>query len=177
MTSDLVFLSCGGTIEKIYLEKSGLLGFDHSRISDWLSHCRIAQSWRTETIMLKDSLDMTDQDRQTVAEKIQETPEAKIIVLHGTDTMVQTAAAVMLRRNQNQTIVFTGAMIPAAMKKSDAIFNLGMATAAVQCRSPGVYISMSGSVWPADQVVKNHDKGRFESHLFSDTKAAKDFSQ
>jgi L-asparaginase len=165
MASDLVFLSCGGTVEKIYLEKTGLLGFDQSRVSDWLNHCRIAQPWRTETVLLMDSLDMTDAHRQLIAEKIRETPETRIVVIHGTDTMVETAQQVLLRRNQNQVVVFTGAMIPACLEQSDARFNLGMATAAVQCLAPGVYIAMSGGVWPADQVIKNRERGCFEGRL------------
>jgi len=172
MASQLVFLSCGGTIEKIYLPGSGQLGFDQSRLSDWLEFCRIAQSWRAETLMLIDSLDMTQDHRQKIAQHIQTLAESKIILIHGTDTMVETAKAIMqhqkasqnLNQKTNQTVVLTGAMVPAAFHNSDAMFNLGLATAAAQTKPPGVYIAMSGQVWPADQVQKNKALGVFE-HL------------
>lgn len=159
----LVFLSCGGTIEKIYFADSGKLGFDRSRISDWLTACRIAQPWRAETVMLIDSLEMNEAHRQQLANKIAATAESKIVVLHGTDTMVESAKAVMARRAPHQTVVFTGAMVPASLENSDALFNLGLATAAVQQSEPGVYIAMSGALFAADSVRKNRDKGIFES--------------
>ena len=159
----LVFLSCGGTIEKIYIADSGQLGFDRSRISDWLKACRIAQPWRAETVMLIDSLEMNEAHRQQLAEKIAATAESKIVVIHGTDTMVESAKAVMARRAAHQTVVFTGAMVPASLENSDALYNLGLATAAVQQSDPGVYIAMSGAVFAADSVRKNRDKGIFES--------------
>ncbi len=162
-TTPTLFLSCGGTIEKIYLADSGQMGFGQSHISDWAKTCRIAQNYRTETLMLIDSLDMTEQDRELLAKRIAETSESQVIVLHGTDTMAESAARVMLHRKENQVVVFTGAMVPASQKESDALFNLGMATAAVQTLGPGVYIAMSGQVFPADQVRKNKSLGVFES--------------
>lgn len=158
----LVFLSCGGTIEKIYFADSGKLGFDRSRISDWLKACRIAQPWRAETVMLIDSLEMNETHRQQLVDKIAATAESKIVVIHGTDTMVESAKAVMGRRAPHQTVVFTGAMVPASLEASDALFNLGLATAAVQQSEPGVYIAMSGTVFAADGVRKNLEKGIFE---------------
>jgi L-asparaginase len=163
MASNLVFLACGGTFEKVYLPQSGQLGFDQSRLSDWLNTCRIAQSWRTETLMLIDSLDMAQEHRLKIAHHIQGLPETKLIVVHGTDTMVETAKTIMQHRRADQTVVLTGAMIPAALENSDAIFNLGLATAAAQTKTPGVYIAMSGQVWPADRVQKNKALGVFES--------------
>ncbi len=162
-TTSLLFLSCGGTIEKIYLPDSGQMGFGQSHISDWAKICRIAQNYRVETLMLMDSLDMTEQDRQLLSQRIAETPESQIVVLHGTDTMVESALRVMLHRKENQIVVFTGAMVPASQKDSDALFNLGMATAAVQSLEPGVYIAMSGQIFAADQVRKNKALGVFES--------------
>ena len=158
----LVFLSCGGTIEKIVLPSTGQLGFDQSRLSDWLQQCRLDQPWRSETLMLIDSLDMNDSHRETLARHISTTIEGRIVVVHGTDTMVESAAAVMLQRKAHQTIVFTGAMIPVSVAASDGLFNLGLATAAVQLLPPGVYIAMSGQVFPADQVRKNRSLARFE---------------
>lgn len=165
MTSNepLVFLSCGGTIEKVSLPDQPGLGFDHSRVSDWAKACRIAQPWRTETVMLIDSLEMTDDHRQQLAEKIAATTECRIVVLHGTDTMVQSAAAVMLHRKPHQTVVFTGAMVPASQDASEAMFNFGMATAAVQSLAPGVYIAMSGRVFDGNKTRKNLEMGIFEA--------------
>ena len=159
----IVFLSCGGTIEKIYLPDSGKLSFDHSRMSEWAGLCRIAQPWRAETVMLIDSLEMTEADREQVARRVAETPESHVVILHGTDTMVQTANRVAHRRQNHQTVVFTGAMIPISQPDSDGLFNLGLATAAVQLLDPGVYIAMSGQIFAADQVQKNSEKGVFES--------------
>lgn len=161
-TKPLVFISCGGTIEKIYFPDSGLLGFDHSRVSDWVKTCRITQPHRIESLMLVDSLDMTDDHRRQLAEKIANTPEQQIVILHGTDTMVESAKAVMLQRKDDQVVVFTGAMVPASQQASDALFNLGLATAAAQTLSPGVYIAMSGQVFQADSVRKNKVLGVFE---------------
>lgn len=162
-TTSLLFLSCGGTIEKIYLPDSGEMGFGQSHISDWVKTCRIAQDHRTETLMLIDSLDMTDQDRDILAQRVAQAPESQIVILHGTDTMVQSAQQVMLRRKENQVVVFTGAMVPASQKESDAFFNLGLATSAVQTLPPGVYIAMSGQIFSADRVRKNKTLGIFES--------------
>lgn len=159
----LVFLSCGGTIEKTVLPHQGQLGFDHSRVSEWAATCRIAQTWRSETLMLIDSLEMTDADRNTVAAHVARIQESQVVILHGTDTMVQTAAVVAKHRQLHQTIVFTGAMIPVSQSNSDGLFNIGMATAAVQLLEPGVYIAMSGQVFPADAVRKNREKGVFEA--------------
>jgi L-asparaginase len=158
----LVFLSCGGTIEKVYRADNGKMDFDRSRIADWANQCRIAQPWRTETVMLIDSLEMTDGHRKTLADAIAATPESHVVVLHGTDTMVESAKVAMLHRKPKQVVVFTGAMVPASLENSDALFNLGLATAAVQCLNPGVYIAMSGQVFAADRVHKNKDAGVFE---------------
>ena len=161
----LVFLSCGGTFEKVYFPEKGVLGFDHSRISEWAKTCRIAQPWRAETVMLIDSLEMNQAHRNQLAEKIKDTAEDRIVVVHGTDTMVESAKTAMLRRRNTQIIVFTGAMVPASQEGSDALFNLGMAAAAAQILNPGVYVAMSGQIFSADKVRKNRDQGVFESTL------------
>lgn len=162
-TEPLVFLSCGGTIEKIYRADSGAMGFDQSRVADWAKRCRIAQPWRAQTVMLIDSLEMTDGHRETLARAVAEAPERRIVVLHGTDTMTESAKAVMLHRKSDQVVVFTGAMVPASLENSDAMFNFGMATAAARTLKPGVYIAMSGQIFLADQAQKNHEAGMFEA--------------
>jgi L-asparaginase len=158
----LVFLSCGGTFEKVYFPEQGVLGFDRSRISEWAATCRIAQPWRAETVMLIDSLEMNQAHRNQLAEKIAATPEDRIVVVHGTDTMVESANTVMLRCRNTQVIVFTGAMVPASQENSDALFNLGMASAASQVLNPGIYIAMSGQIFSASKVRKNRQQGVFE---------------
>lgn len=163
MTPALVFLSTGGTIEKIYDPVSGRLGFGNSAIEQWLTDARIGIAWRAETLMLVDSLEMTDGERKQIAHHIAKTPESKIVVLHGTDTMIETARLVMLHRKDHQTVVFTGAMVPASLEHSDALFNIGFAASAAQLLPAGVYVAMSGKVFTADRVRKNKDKGLFES--------------
>lgn len=158
----LVFLSCGGTIEKVALPGAQELGFDRSRVSDWAKACRITQPWRTETVMLIDSLEMTAGHRQQLADKIAATPEHQIVVLHGTDTMVNSATTIMLHRRDDQVIVLTGAMVPASQDSAEAMFNFGLATAAVQALSPGVYIAMSGRIFDANKTRKNLEMGIFE---------------
>jgi L-asparaginase len=163
MTHPLVFLSAGGTIEKVYVADSGMLGFTTSAVPEWLTDCRVAQSWRAETLMLVDSLEMSAEHREQIAHHIAGLSESKIVLIHGTDTMVDTAREVMLHCKAHQTIVLTGAMVPKSIDHSDALFNLGMATAAVQLCPPGVYIAMSGALFPADRVKKNKQKGIFEA--------------
>lgn len=113
--------------------------------------------------MLIDSLEMTDDHRDLLAKTIATTPEKRMVVLHGTDTMVESAKVVMLHRKSDQVVVFTGAMVPASLEASDAMFNFGMATAAAQTLPPGVYIAMSGQVFKAGDVRKNRDAGVFEA--------------
>ncbi len=113
--------------------------------------------------MLIDSLEMTDAHREKLANAVAGTQSSQIVILHGTDTMVESANRVMLQRRDDQTIVFTGAMVPASQAQSDAFFNIGLATGAVQTLPPGVYIAMSGQIFPADRVQKNKALGRFES--------------
>lgn len=162
-TPPLVFLSCGGTIEKIYQPNTGQLTFDESHISNWVNQFRIAQPVTTEVVMLIDSLDMTDAHRETLAKAVAASQGNQIVILHGTDTMVESAKRVMLQCRDDQTIVFTGAMVPASQAQSDAFFNIGLATGAVQTLPPGVYIAMSGQIFPADGVQKNKALGRFEA--------------
>ncbi|MEN9772346.1 MAG: hypothetical protein RJA58_989 [Pseudomonadota bacterium] len=165
MTSSpsLVFLTCGGTIEKIYQPNTGQLTFDQSHISDWVKQFRISQSVSVDVVMLIDSLEMNDSHRKTLARTVANTPGNQIVILHGTDTMVESAKCVMLHCREDQTIVFTGAMVPASQQQSDAFFNIGLATGAVQTLPPGVYIAMSGQIFPANAVQKNKSLGRFES--------------
>lgn len=163
MAGKLILLSTGGTFEKVYLSQTGTLGFDRSRLSEWATRCRIAQSWQADTLMLIDSLEMTRAHREQIASHIAGLEEDRIVVIHGTDTMAETADVILLHRKENQVVVLTGAMVPASATDSDALFNLGMAVAATQTLPPGVYIAMSGQIWPAGAVRKNPEKGVFEN--------------
>jgi L-asparaginase len=162
-TPSLVFPTCGGTIAKIYQPNTGQLTFDKSHISEWVKQFRIAQPVTVEVVMLIDSLEMTDSHRETLANAVVQSTGNQIVILHGTDTMVESAKCVMLQCREDQTVVFTGAMVPASQQESDAFFNLGLATGAAQTLPPGVYIAMSGQIFPADAVQKNKSLGRFES--------------
>ena len=115
--------------------------------------------------MLVDSLDMTDLQRDQIADLVAQAEEHQVVIIHGTDTMVNTAHTVMGCKRPGQVVVFTGAMVPASQPESDALFNLGMAVATAQAMTPGTYICMSGQIFPADQVQKNKALGRFEASL------------
>jgi L-asparaginase len=116
---------------------------------------------RVRTLMMVDSLDMTVADRETIAASCLDAPEPHVVITHGTDTMVDTAA-VLAKRVPGKTIVLTGAMIPIAFGSSDGLFNLGGALSVVQVLPPGVYIAMNGRVFDWDNVRKNRDTGVFE---------------
>jgi L-asparaginase len=124
-----------------------------------MGRCRLDVEIRT--LMMVDSLDMSDADRELIARQCRDAPEDRIVVTHGTDTMVHTAA-VLARSVPGKTIVLTGAMIPIAFGSSDGLFNLGGALAAAQVLPPGVFVVMNGRVFAWDRVRKNRDTGIFE---------------
>ena len=155
-------LITGGTIDKSYNMHDGALHFVDSHIGSMLGEARCRLPLEVETLMLIDSLDMTDHDRQRIANRCQQCEESCIVITHGTDTMVDTAR-LLQRLALAKTIVLTGAMIPYVFDKSDALFNLGTAIGAVQTLADGVYIAMNGRIFNADDVVKNRDDGVFET--------------
>jgi L-asparaginase len=111
------------------------------------------------SLLRKDSLEMTEADRQMVCERIAARPERRVLVTHGTDTMTDTAGA--LESLSDRTIVLTGSLAPARFARTDAVFNVGMAFAAVQALPPGVYIAMNGQLFPARAVRKDRKHNRF----------------
>lgn len=161
----LLILSTGGTFEKVYRPDEGRLWFTESRLSHWAQQCRLPANTRTDVLMLVDSLDMTDLQRDQIADAVAQAPEHQVVIIHGTDTMVDTAHTVMKRQRADQVVVFTGAMVPASQPESDALFNLGMAVATAQTMAPGTFVCMSGQIFPAKQVQKNKALGRFEASL------------
>jgi len=155
------FITTGGTIDKIYFDALSRFEVGESPIAAILSEGLVSFDYDIVSLFRKDSLEMTDADREKLANYILEDDAARYVISHGTDTMPETAE--VLRRIPGRRIVMTGALTPARFRSTDAIFNVGMAVAAVQLVEPGVYIAMNGQVFAAGQVRKNREKNRFES--------------
>lgn len=156
-------LITGGTFDKEYNEIDGSLLFKKTHIYQMLSsgRCKIEVSIRT--VMLMDSLDMTEIDRQMIADYAKDSEENNIVITHGTDTMVETAKVIAKKSDiKHKTIVLTGAMVPYVFGSSDGLFNLGSAIAFAQTLPPGVYITMNGKSFTYDNVKKNKETGEFE---------------
>jgi L-asparaginase len=153
----------GGTFDKTYDEINGRLSFGDTHLAEMLrlGRCRLDVSLRT--IMMVDSLDLTEADRALIVHSCRECPEQQIVITHGTDTMVETAHALAAAGIEGKTIVLTGAMIPYAFGSSDGLFNLGSALSFVQMLPPGVYVAMNGQQFRWDRVRKNRKTGVFES--------------
>ena len=154
------FFAVGGTIDKVYFDQKSNYKVGEPGVHDILKDANVTFDYECESILQKDSLDMTETDRQLVFEKIQADEHRYIIVTHGTDTMVATAR--VLEPIQDKVIVLTGSMQPARFKVSDAEFNIGVAVAAVQIMPEGVYIAMNGRIFDPDKVKKNWEQNRFE---------------
>jgi L-asparaginase len=157
----ILILVTGGTFDKEYNELTGELFFRDTHLKEMLALGRCRQPVDIKTLMMIDSLDMTNADRTTIAENCSRIGQKKILITHGTDTMIETAK-VIAETVKNKTIVLTGAMVPYKFGSSDGLFNLGSALAFVQTLSPGVYVAMNGRYFPHDRVRKNREKGEFE---------------
>ena len=151
----------GGTFDKEYNELTGELYFKDSHLPEVLKLGRNLVPVEIRSLMMIDSLQMTDMDRELIAEHCTKAGENQIIITHGTDTMAQTAR-LLEKRVKGKTVVLTGAMIPYKFGSSDGLFNLGSAMAFVQTLPPGVYIAMNGRCFYAAHVRKNKDTGEFE---------------
>jgi L-asparaginase len=163
MNSAIRVIATGGTFDKTYNPLSGELEFTHSHLESIFHRCRLVPHPVLQPLMLMDSLDMTDEHRGALLKAILNSPQDRVVVTHGTDTMVESARVVGLAAVALKTIVFTGAMVPLTITQSDAEFNLGFALGCVQSLKPGVYIAMNGQVHPWDQVKKNRALGIFET--------------
>jgi L-asparaginase len=152
----------GGTFDKEYDELHGRLYFQDTHLPEMLQLGRCRLQVEIRTLMMIDSLDMTAADRELIVHQCQEAAESRIVITHGTDTMVDTAA-VLAAGVPDKTIVLTGAMIPIAFGSSDGLFNLGGALTAVQVLPAGIYIVMNGRVFPWNGVRKNRETGVFEA--------------
>ncbi len=152
----------GGTFDKTYDEIHGRLSFADTHLLEMLRLGRSRVEVSIRTLMMIDSLEMTDADREVIVSSCVRCYESRIVITHGTDTMVETAAA-LARGVPGKTVVLTGAMIPYAFGSSDGLFNLGSAVSFAQVLPPGVYIAMNGQHFAWDEVRKNKETGVFES--------------
>ncbi len=162
MSEPIRLFVTGGTFDKEYDEIHGRLFFQDTHLPQMLEMGRCRADVQVRTLMMIDSLQMSDADRELIAHNCIEAPEHHIVITHGTDTMVDTAR-VLAARVPDKTIVLTGAMIPIAFGSSDGLFNLGGAVTAVQALPAGVYVTMNGRIFPWDDVRKNRSTGVFEA--------------
>jgi len=160
-TASIRVLVTGGTFDKEYDELTGRLYFKETHLPEMLKLARARLEVAVDTLMMVDSLDMTDADRARIVERCLTCPEERLVVTHGTDTMAETARA-LAAGVPGKTVVMTGAMIPWAFGSSDGLFNLGSALSFAQVLPPGVYVAMNGRVFPAARVRKNRETGIFE---------------
>lgn len=155
-------LITGGTFDKEYDEINGRLYFQDTHVHEMLRLGRCRAEVVVRTVMMVDSLEMSDADRRIVLENCRQCPEERIVVTHGTDTMADTAR-VLGEAITDKTVVLTGAMVPYAFGSSDGLFNLGSAISFAQALPPGVYIAMNGRCFAWDNVRKNRQLGVFEA--------------
>jgi L-asparaginase len=158
----LRILATGGTFDKHYDEIAGTLGFGAGHLPEVIARSRFTMPVELEQLPFLDSLDMQDADRQRILASCAKAAEQRVVVIHGTDTMPETAA-VLGAAQLPKTIILTGAMIPYEIADSDALFNFGFACGVAQTLAPGVYIAMNGQVFAWDKVQKNRSAGVFET--------------
>jgi len=161
MNISVKVLTTGGTIDKVYFDAKSTYEVGAPTIEMIFKELVLDFRYEVASLMKKDSLDLTDRDRTIIYRAVLKEPADKIIITHGTDTMVETAKK--LSAIQDKVIVLTGALKPALFKTTDAVFNIGCAVAAVQVLTPGVYIAMSGRIFQHDNVRKNRRTGKFET--------------
>lgn len=157
---NLLIVTTGGTIDKIYFDAKSDYQVGEPQIGGILEDFRVAFRFHVIPLLRKDSLFVTDADRQLLRDTIAAQDEAHVLVTHGTDSMVLTAE--VLAGIPGKTIVLTGALNPARFEGSDAVFNIGCAVGAVQSLPAGVYIAMNGRIWDPRKVRKNVEANRFE---------------
>lgn len=158
---NIQLFTTGGTFDKVYYDALSDFQIGEPMATEILREAAVTFAFKVESLLKKDSLELSDDDRALIRSKVLACPTRHILITHGTDTMTQSAA--VLQDIAGKVIIFTGAMQPARMRNSDAAFNLGVAIGALQCLSDGVYIAMSGRIFPADKVQKNRAAGCFES--------------
>jgi L-asparaginase len=153
-------LTTGGTIDKVYFDANSKFEIGDTLLPELLTESNIHDGYCVQELMRKDSLELTDEDRASIRSAVEQSEHSRILITHGTDTMAQTAQ--VLKSLSDRTIVLTGAMQPARMRRTDAIFNIGFAWAAARLLPAGVYIAMNGEVFEAGSVRKNLQAQKFE---------------
>ncbi|MNO82563.1 Glutaminase-asparaginase [compost metagenome] len=156
----LQIFTTGGTFDKVYYDALSDFQIGEPMAPEILREAGVTFEWEVEGLTRKDSLELTDEDRELIRSRVAACPARHILITHGTDTMTRTAD--VLRDIPGKVIVFTGAMQPARMRDTDAPFNLGVAVGALQVLPDGIYIAMSGRIFEAGKVKKNRAEGRFE---------------
>jgi L-asparaginase len=154
------FFTTGGTIDKVYFDAKSEYAVGSPQVLELLEEANVTFEHEVVSVLRKDSLDMTEDDRLLVREQIKADTCSRVIVTHGTDTMIQTAR--VLADIPGKTIVLTGSMQPARFRSTDAAFNIGTAVGAVQSLPPGVYIAMNGRIFDPAHALKNRERNRFE---------------
>ena len=152
--------SCGGTIDKVYFDAKSDFTVGAPQISTVFEDALVAFDFSIESLLRKDSLEMTGDDRQLIRQRVEAESAEYILITHGTDTMAETAEALI--GIPGKVIVLTGSMTPARFRVTDAVFNIGCAVGVLQSKPPGVYIAMNGRAFEAGRVRKNRDAQRFE---------------
>jgi L-asparaginase len=155
----------GGTIDKVYFDARSDYEVGEPQVADILRTAGVGFDFACESLFRKDSLELTDDDRKEIAAHVAATPAERIILTHGTDTMVETAREVdaALGDSTDKTVVLVGSLTPARFRASDAEFNVGFAAAAVQSLPPGVWVAMNGRFFRPREVRKNLEANRFEA--------------
>ena len=159
--AELEIFTTGGTIDKVYFDALSEFQVGESGIGNMLAEANISYDYVISPVMKKDSLDLTDEDRESIKRAITSSAADHILVTHGTDTMAVTARYV--GSVPGKTIVFTGAMLPATHRATDAVFNVGFAIAAAQLLPAGTYLAMNGQVFDPAHVVKDREAGLFKT--------------
>jgi len=153
-------LTTGGTIDKVYFDATSNYQVGEPQVAGILREANVTCEYQIESLLRKDSLELTESDRELVRDRVLASHHTKILITHGTDTMIQTA--LMLRDIPGKTIVLTGAIQPGYFRNTDAAFNTGVAIGAVQCLPPGVYVTLNGQVLDPGQARKNTELRRIE---------------
>lgn len=160
---DIQCFTTGGTIDKVYFDALSEFEVGTTALHPILREANVTLDVAVTPLMRKDSLELTDDDRSVIRAAVEACTARRILITHGTDTMVKTAEALsgIAGKTPNKTIVLTGAMQPASLRSSDSLFNIGFAMAAVQLLPPGVYVAMNGRVFDAAHVAKDRTGNRF----------------
>ncbi|MEM7314658.1 MAG: asparaginase domain-containing protein [Planctomycetota bacterium] len=157
----LTIITTGGTIDKIYFDAKSAYQVGDPQIGDILLAFNVAVEFEIVSLLRKDSLELTDEDRQSIYNAVDSSDNTRFVITHGTDTMIETAR-VLEPLGESNAVVLTGALNPARFLGSDATFNIGCAVSAAQCKRNGIFLAMNGRIWDPKRVRKNRELNRFE---------------